>query len=65
MNKPESMLENETHKVLEGFERETDQLILPRRLDLVLINEKKKELVFSWILLFRPTIEWKWNKAKR
>ena len=42
MHKPESVLENETHKILWDFEIQTDPLITARRPDLVLINKKKK-----------------------
>ena len=42
-HKPESILENETHKLLWDFEIQTDHLILARRLDLVIINKKKRE----------------------
>ena len=42
--KPESVLE--THKILRDIEIQTDILILPRNLDLELMNKrKKKELV--------------------
>ena len=41
--KPESFLENETHKNLWGREIQTDHLILVRRQDLILINRKEKE----------------------
>ena len=42
MNKPESVLENETHKILWDFEIQMDYLIHARRPYLVLINKKKK-----------------------
>ena len=42
MHKPESVLENETHKILWDFEIQTDHLITARRPDLVLINKKKR-----------------------
>ena len=42
MHKPESVLENETHKILWDFEIQTDHLIPARRPDLVLINKKKR-----------------------
>ena len=42
MNKPESVLENETHKILWDFEITTDHPIPARTPDLVLINKKKK-----------------------
>ena len=42
MNKPESVLENETHKNLWGFEIQTNHLIAVRRPNnLKLINKKK------------------------
>ena len=43
MQKPESVLENETLKSLTDLEIQTDHLISVRRPDLVLINEKKKK----------------------
>ena len=42
MHKPESVLENETHKILWDFKIQTDHLITARRPDLVLINKKKR-----------------------
>ena len=47
MYKPESILENETHKILRGFEIQMDHSILARRPDLVLINKKEKNLLSS------------------
>ena len=41
--KQESILENETHKVLWDFEIQTDHVIPPRRLDLKIINKKRKK----------------------
>ena len=41
MLKPESVLENETHKILWDFEMQTDNPIPARRPDLLLINKKK------------------------
>ena len=41
MHKPESVLENETQKILWDFERKTDHPAW--RPDLVLINKKKRE----------------------
>ena len=46
MHKPESVLENETHKILWDFEIQTDHLITARRPDLVLINKKKRTCHF-------------------
>ena len=42
MQNPESILENETHKILWDFEKQTDHLISARRPDLVIINKKKR-----------------------
>ena len=39
MHKPESVLENEMHKIFLNFEKQMDHLILTRRPDLVLINK--------------------------
>ena len=39
MHNPESILENETHKVLWGFKMQTDLLISARRPDLVIVNK--------------------------
>ena len=41
MQKPESVVENEMHKVHWGLEIKTDHLISARRPDLVIVNEKK------------------------
>ena len=44
MHNPESVLENEMHKVLRDFETQTDHQILARRPDLVIVKEKKENL---------------------
>ena len=43
MHKPESVLENETHKLYWGFEIQTDHLISAKRPDLIIIKKKKKK----------------------
>ena len=43
MHKPETVLENEMHKILWDFKIQMDHLILARRPHLVLINKKKKK----------------------
>ena len=43
MHKPESILENETHKTPWDFVIQTDHLILARRPNLVIIYKKKKQ----------------------
>ena len=42
MHNPESILENETHKILWDFEIQTDPLILASQQDLVIINKKRE-----------------------
>ena len=42
MHNPESVLENETHKLLWDFEIQTDHLIWANRPDLIIINKKKR-----------------------
>ena len=42
MHDPASVLENDTHKLLWDFDTHTDHLISTRRLDLIIINKKKK-----------------------
>ena len=42
MQKPESTLENETHKILLDFELQADHPFLARRPDLILIYKKKR-----------------------
>ena len=43
MHQPESIWEKEMHKILWDFEIQTDHLISTKRLDLVVVNKKKKE----------------------
>ena len=42
MNKPESVLENEMHKLLWNFEISAAHLISTRRLDIATVKKKKK-----------------------
>ena len=42
MHKPESVLENETHKVLCCFEIQTNHLISTKKTDLMIVNKKKR-----------------------
>ena len=42
LDNPKSVLENETHKILWDFQVQTDHQILAMRLDLVLIDKKKR-----------------------
>ena len=43
MHNPESILENQTHKILRDFEIQTDHLISARRPDLLIVKKKKKK----------------------
>ena len=43
MHKPESVLENEMHKILLDLDIQTDHLIPTRRQDLVIVKKKKKK----------------------
>ena len=43
---PESVLENEMHKILWDFEIQTDYLTSAWRLDLVIVNKKKKKRTY-------------------
>ena len=69
MHKSELILENETHKFLWDFDKETGHLTPARRPVLMLINQtkkkEKKELVVLWILPFQRTKEWKIKESKR
>ena len=47
MHKSESVQENETNKILWDLEIQTDHLILARRPDQVIINNKKENLPYS------------------
>ena len=44
MHNPAPVLENGTHKLLWDINIQTDHLISARRLDLIIINKKKKEI---------------------
>ena len=68
MHKPEFVLENEMHKILLDFDIQTDHLISARRLDLVIMNKKKREkrnVALDWILPFQLITKWKWKKEKK
>ena len=45
MHNPAPVLENDTHKLPWDFDVETDHLISARRLDLIIINKKKKKRI--------------------
>ena len=44
MHNPAAVLENNTHKLLWDLDIPTDHLISARRLDLIIINNKKREI---------------------
>ena len=41
-HRPESVLENKTQKLLRDFDKQTDHVILARRLDQVIVNKRKE-----------------------
>ena len=43
MHKPAPVLENDAHKLLWDFDKQTDPSISARRPDLIIINKKKKK----------------------
>ena len=49
MHNPESVLENEAHKVFRVFEIQTDHLITARRSDQIIVNKKQRT---CWIVDF-------------
>ena len=48
MYNPESVLENETHKILWNFEIQTDHVVSARQPDLVRVKKKKKKKAKKW-----------------
>ena len=44
MHNPAPVLENDSHKLLWDFDKQTDHLILARRPDLIIINKKRENL---------------------
>ena len=57
MHNPVPVLENDTLKLLWDFNIQTDHLTLARKLDLIIINKKKRELAKLSTLLSRRTTE--------
>ena len=57
MHNPAPVLENDTHKFLWDFNIQTDHLILARRPDLMIINNKKRAFAKLSTLLSRLTTE--------
>ena len=51
MHNPESVLENETHKLHWDFDIQTDHLISARRPNLIITGKKKKKWT-CWIVNF-------------
>ena len=65
MHNPESVLENETYKLLWHFEIQTDHLISAWRLDFIIINKKMR--IFRSVNFFVPAdhrVKMKENKKK-
>ena len=57
MHNPAPVLENDTHKLLWDFGIHTDHLISVRRPDLLVINNKKREIAKLSTLFYRLTTE--------
>ena len=55
MHNPAPLLENDTHKLLWDFSIQTDHQIPARRLDLIIINKKKRAFAKLSTLLSRRT----------
>ena len=55
MHNPAPVLENDTHKLLWDFDIQTDQLISAKRLDLIIINKKRKSAKLSTLLSWLTT----------
>ena len=55
MHNLESVLKNETHKLLWDFEIQTDHLISARRPDLIIINNNKKKRTCKTVNIAVPT----------
>ena len=68
MHKPESVQENDMHKVLWNVEIQTNYLILVRRQGLAIItpSPQKKKLAESWTLPFQRTTDRNlWKQIER
>ena len=57
MHNLESLLENDSHKLLWDFDIQMDLRISARRPSLIIINNNKRELAKLWTLLSRLTTE--------
>ena len=66
MHNPASILENDTHKLLCDFDIQTDHLISARRLDLIVINKKKKRTckIVDFVIPVDHRIKLKENEKK-
>ena len=63
MPNPESVLENEMHKLLLDFKKQMDHRISARRPDLIKNINKKKAIAELWTLLLQRTTEWNWQNV--
>ena len=63
MHNPGPVQENDTHKLLWDFDKQTDHLISGKRLNLKIINNNKKKKNFQNCWLCSPC--WPQNKTKR
>ena len=65
MHNRTSVLENETYKLLWDFDKQTDHLISTRRLDLIIINKKKRTCrIVDFAFLADHRVKLKENEKK-
>ena len=57
MHNPESVHENEMHKLFWDFEIQMNHQISIRRPEIIIINNKKRELAELWTLVSQQTTE--------
>ena len=63
MHNPESILENETHKLLWDFEIQMDHLITVRQPNLVIVDQKKRTYqIVDFAILADPWVKLKEGK---
>ena len=65
MRNHEFVLENETHKLLWGFEMQTDYLISARRPDFVILKKKKKRTCRMVDFAVQADLRVKLNESKK
>ena len=64
MHKPASVLENDTHKLLWDFDKQTDHLISVRTPDLIIINKKREHKIVDFAVPAGHRIKLKESEKK-